>query len=129
MPGLADVTLIEVSELIRAGIPFTAVINSFGSSSCTIPDGAKVELSSSEATVTPYDLVPVEGETACTADYGARPHPVQLVFHSPGTARITARGRHVGGTVPGSSIVTVTLTVTVLDPTARLSSPPPRTSP
>ena len=129
LPNLDHVPIIEVPDIIRAGEPFTAVINSFGSSSCTTPDGIDLKLRGSEATVTPYDLVPVDGETPCTADFAARPHPVELEFRSEGTARINARGRHVGGTVPGSSIVTVTRTVTVLSPYARLSSPPPRTSP
>lgn len=87
--------VIDAPETVPAGVPFTVVVNSFGSSSCVQPDGVESATGAAAATITPYDLVS-EG-VPCTKDHAARPHPVTLTFTEPGPARITARGMAPGG--------------------------------
>lgn len=111
-PGLQGVPVIQAPDTVQAGFPFTAVINTFGSSSCVTPDGHTLRQSGSEATVVPFDRL--SADQACTRDYGARPHPVQLTFTVMGDGKIVVRGKSVGGTVPGESMVTVTKDVFVI---------------
>ncbi|HEU4699809.1 MAG TPA: hypothetical protein VFS40_11560 [Gemmatimonadales bacterium] len=103
--GPAGAAVIEGPDTLRVGQGASFTINTFGSSSCTQPDGAAVAVTGLVAEVTPYDRVP-RGDTYCTADIGARPHPVTLTFAQPGTAIIRvlgesfdARGRRVRDTV------------------------------
>jgi hypothetical protein len=84
---------IEAPDTVRAGVAFGAVVNTFGSSTCTMPDGVELMLGPAEARVVPYDLETTPGEGfACTADLAARPHPVELRFTEAGLARIVAAG-------------------------------------
>jgi hypothetical protein len=85
-------TVIEASDTVRLGATFGAVVNSFGSSSCTTPDGVKLTLEPAVARVIPFDRVPADNSVACTADISPRPHPVELRFTEPGTATIVAEG-------------------------------------
>ena len=92
------VPTIEAPDTVRAGAAFGAVVNTFGSSTCTMPDGVELTLGPAEARVVPYDLEttnPGEG-FACTADLAPRPHPVELRFTEVGLARIVAAGTVVG---------------------------------
>ena len=87
------VPTIEAPDTVRAGIAFGAVVNTFGSSTCVIPDGVELTLGPAEARVVPYDEVTTGGGgVACTADLAARPHPVELRFTQAGVARIVAAG-------------------------------------
>ena len=76
---------------VTAGQTFSATIFSYGSSSCTTPDGADVTVTGLIADVTPYDRVPT-GNVVCTADFGARPHPITLRFPSAGAAELRVHG-------------------------------------
>jgi hypothetical protein len=78
-------------DTVRVGEVFSAIVNSFGSSSCTIPDGVDLTLGSSEAIIRPYDRVP-NVKTICTLDLSPRPHPVELSFSLEGVANIVAVG-------------------------------------
>lgn len=121
-PGVPGAAVIVAPDSVEAGQPVQAIINTFGSSSCTTPAGVAVRLTASTATITPYDLVATGSNTVCTRDYGPRPHPVELTFTQAGTARLVARGVTVGGTVPGKSLITVTKEIRVLP---RLARPEP----
>ena len=90
-PGLA-LPAIEAPDTVQLGVAFAAVINSFGSSSCTTPDGVRLTLEPSEARVIPYDRVPNGGDIACTADISPIPHPVELQFAVAGAATIVVEG-------------------------------------
>jgi hypothetical protein len=104
--------VIEAPDTVRLGIAFAATVNSFGSSSCTTPDGVKLTLEAAQARVIPFDRVPDSDEVACTADITAIPHPVELRFTEPGTATIVADGivygtnfERVRGTVSKTVVV------------------------
>ena len=90
-PGV-QVATIEAPETVRLGARFTATVNSFGSSTCTSPDGVRLTRGPAEARVTPYDRVPADDNIVCTADIAPRPHPVELSFTEPGRATIVAQG-------------------------------------
>jgi hypothetical protein len=91
-------TVIEAPDTVRLGLAFDAIVNSFGSSSCTTPDGVKLTLEPAVARVIPFDRVPADNSVACTADISPRPHPVELRFTAPGTATIVAEGMVYGTT-------------------------------
>jgi hypothetical protein len=104
---------IVAPDTVQAGSSFTATINSFGSSSCTTPDGVALTLTAGEARVTPYDRVPT-GAVACTADFSPHPHSVQLRFTSAGPATIIALGQVFDQSSDGRGLGTVTKPVVVL---------------
>ena len=85
-------TAIEAPDTVRVGAAFDAIINSFGSSSCTTPDGVKLTLGPTQARVIPFDRVPADTGVPCTADIAPIPHPVELRFTELGTATIVAEG-------------------------------------
>ena len=89
-------TVIEAPDTVRLGAAFGAIVNSFGSSSCTTPDGVKLTLEPSEARVIPFDRIPGSNEVPCTADIAPMPHPVELRFTELGTATIVAEGMVYG---------------------------------
>lgn len=90
-PGSAPAT-IEAPDTVQLGVPFAATVNSFGSSSCTTPDGVRLTLEPAEARVIPYDRVPTGDDLVCTADVALHPHPVELHFTQAGAATIVAVG-------------------------------------
>jgi hypothetical protein len=85
---------IVAPDTVQVDSWFTATILTFGSSSCTRPDGAELTLRPSEAQVTPYDLVsiPTDSRSVCTADLAPHPHPVKLRFTTAGPAIIVVLG-------------------------------------
>jgi hypothetical protein len=87
------VQVVIAPDTVPVGTQFTVTVNSFGSSSCTHPDGADLTIVGGLATISPYDRVPADGaDVVCTADVAARPHPVLLRFTAPGSATIRVRG-------------------------------------
>lgn len=76
---LTGENVIDAPDTVRACEPFDAAINTFGSSSCTRPDGVDV----------------------------------RLQFSVTGQSRIVVERLPTSGTVPGTSLVTVTKTVEV----------------
>ena len=116
--GVIDADLgiptILAPDTVQAGVSFTATVNTFGSSSCTTPDGVALTLESAAARVIPYDLVPVGNDVVCTADMAPHPHPVELVFTAAGHASIVAEGDVFANAVPGRTRGSVTKAVVVL---------------
>jgi hypothetical protein len=114
LAGSGMASVINAPDTVRARERFVAVINTFGSSSCTTPDGVDLQQAASEVVVIPYDRVPADSAASCTRDMAPRAHPVQVRFTDPGLGRIVVHGRLINGTVPGPSLVSVTKTVVVL---------------
>jgi hypothetical protein len=83
--------LIGAPDTVTAGVPFTVVVTSFGSSSCTRPDGATLSVDGAVANITVWDRVQVSG--GCTDDLRAFPRDVTVQFSGAGTARIRVTGR------------------------------------
>jgi len=86
------VATIEAPDTVRWGAAFGAVVNTFGSSSCSSAEGVKLTLRPAEARVTPYDRVQTGTDVPCTADISANAHPVTLHFTHLGAASIVAVG-------------------------------------
>jgi len=84
-------SVITAPDTVRVAAPFLVTVNTFGSSSCTIPDGATITIAGLLATITPYDRVPRE-PTICTGDIAPRPHRVQVTFGVAGPATIRVQG-------------------------------------
>lgn len=84
-------TVILAPDTVLAGQSFQATINTFGSSSCTIPDGVDLFLADNAAIITPYDRGPGR-DVPCTGDWAPRPHPVELHFTVLGQAEIQVVG-------------------------------------
>jgi hypothetical protein len=121
VPGLENIPVIVSPDTVEAGVRFGAVINTFGSSGCTLPSGVAMRLQRSSVTITPFDQVASE-TTACTRDYAPRPHPVTLTFTAAGPAQIIVRGVRTDGTVPGRMPETVTKDLWVLPEASRSGS-------
>ena len=101
VPGLiadggAALEVYSGPDTVTAGRPFAAIVFTYGSSSCTTPDGADVSISGLTAEVVPYDRIPT-GSVPCTADFAQRPHAVTLRFDTVGTAALTVRGEGFSG--------------------------------
>jgi hypothetical protein len=118
-PSGTGTRTIMAPDTVQAGRAFTATIYSFGSSSCTTPDGVALTLGPSEARVTPYDLVPASNNVACTADFAARPHSVELRFTSAGPATIVVSGRVFNPSGSGQIPGTVTKQLVVISAAER----------
>src|SRR5262245_10589737 len=71
-------------ESVQVGVLFEVIVNSFGSSTCTLPDGVEMSQDGNVATITPYDRS--TEETPCSGDMAPRPHAVMLQFNALGMA-------------------------------------------
>jgi hypothetical protein len=89
--GLAQPAPIRLPETVQRGVPFVATVATFGSGTCTRPDGAEVHVSGLIAEVTPYDLKATRG--ACTDDLVPYPREVSLRFDQAGEALVRVLGR------------------------------------
>lgn len=104
--GGIGVDALIVPDTVRAGVPFTATVSTFGNS-CIRPDGAVVDVTALVATITPYDIAPPP-ESICTADVRAFPRPVTLTLPTSGAGLVRLQGRGFRDTT-----VTIVDTVTV----------------
>lgn len=89
---------IRLPDTIRAGVPFTATVITWGSGSCTRPDGAEVRTSGLLVEVTPYDREATSG--VCTDDLRPYPREVSLRIDAAGEAVVRVIGRPILTTVP-----------------------------
>lgn len=90
-PGRGAPSAAAVPHTVRAGVPFEVQVTTYGSGSCTRPDGAAVRVAGLVAEVTPYDREPKRG--ACTDDIKAYPRPAAVRFDAPGPAVVRVIGR------------------------------------
>jgi hypothetical protein len=74
----------------KRGVAFEARVTTYGSSSCTRPDGAEVRVRGLVADVTPYDSI---FRGTCTADLRSFPRAVTLRFDEAGEATVRVNGR------------------------------------
>ena len=80
---------VQVDTLVKA------VITTFGSSTCTRPNGATITVTGHTTEIVPYDFVPApDSQVTCTDDLRAFPRTVTLRFRASGvwTVRLTGRG-------------------------------------
>lgn len=89
--GGTSLDALVVPDTVRAGVPFTITVSTFGSS-CLRPDGAAAQVSGLSASVTPYDVAPPV-DAVCPANLRAFPREVTLVFATPGAATVQLHGR------------------------------------
>ena len=87
---------LAVPDTVVAGVPFTATVTTFGSGSCTRPDGAELEVRGSVADIVPYDR-DATGPRPCTDDLAPLPRDVRVRFTAPGRALVRVRGRALRG--------------------------------
>lgn len=97
---------VVLPDTVTAGVPFTAVVSTYGGTGCVRPDRSNVLTAGLTADITPYDSVYV-GPNVCLADLHAYPRPVQLQFSSPGSAQIRVHGRSIDSTVTLERSITV----------------------
>jgi hypothetical protein len=106
---------IVAPDTVQVGTWFTATVHTFGSSTCTTPDGVELTLTPSEAHVTPYDLVPgPDSRAVCTMDLRPHPHPVELRFTRAGPAIIVVLGEALDATTEPPTLGAVTKQLVVL---------------
>lgn len=106
----SELTVIQAPPQVQVNQPFTTTVTTFGSSSCTIIDGADVQVTDVVAVITPYDRQPVGANVACTADLAQHPRAVQLTFSTPSQATIRVIGQNFDGEqTTNERIITVIL--------------------
>jgi hypothetical protein len=99
--GGAGREALAAPDTVAAGAPFAVTVTTFGSSSCTRPDGAELEVRGLVAELVPYDRE-ATGTRACTDDLRPFPRTVTVRFSAPGQATVRALGRGLGG---GAAVV------------------------
>ncbi len=109
-----SISTIVAPDTVQAGISFAATVNTFGSSSCTTPDGVDLTLGPTAARIVPYDRVVSDEDFGCTPDISPHPHPVDLMFAVPGEVSIVVEGRVFTPTSNGPIPGAVTKAVVVL---------------
>jgi hypothetical protein len=83
---------LQVPDTVGHGVPFTVVVTTRGSSSCTRPAGAEVFQQQRDARIQAYDFVAPPG-SACTRDLRPFPREVELRFDVVGEAVVRLVGR------------------------------------
>jgi hypothetical protein len=112
-PGLSSAPVIDAPAEARSGVAFTVTVRTVGSSSCTTPDGGKVEVIGALARITPYDQVPDPGhDLFCTRDYVVHPRDLSVTLKQRGPARVRVVGFSASSADPVLDSVEVQLTVT-----------------
>jgi hypothetical protein len=101
-----ELEVLHVPVEVIANQPFTVTVITHDSSSCTISDGAEVELVGLIATITPMDR---KKPGPCTLDLALHPRDVQLSFSEPGRATIRIVGQNFDG-VPTVTEQLITVT-------------------
>ncbi len=92
-PELGEVLVLP--DTVQVDRAFGAVVTTFGSSTCTRPNGATVTVNGHTAEIVPYDSVPApDRNLVCTADLRAFPRTVTLRFRASGvwTVRLIGGG-------------------------------------
>ncbi len=87
--------VLVLPDTVQVDRAVEAVITTFGSSTCTKPDGAVVTVTGHTTEIVPYDLVPApDSRVNCTDDLRAFPRTVTLRFRESGvwTVRLIGRG-------------------------------------
>jgi hypothetical protein len=95
-----------VPDTVRSGVPFTAIVSTFGSSGCIRPDRSQVQGTGLQVDITPYDSV-WSGSPPCLPGWEGYPRPVDLSFATPGSAVVRLQGRGFAGPLTLEKAVTV----------------------
>jgi hypothetical protein len=95
-----------VPDTVRAGIPFTATVSTFGSTNCIRPDRSRVQGSGLQADITPFDSV-WSGSPPCLPGWQGYPRSIELTFATPGKALVRLHGRGFTGDLVFDKPVTV----------------------
>jgi hypothetical protein len=95
---------LRTPDTVRAGVPFTITVSTFGSS-CIRPAGANVEMGPLGADVTPYDSLPAG--PPCLPDWWSFPRDVVVTVATPGVATVRLRGRGFTGDLTFERAITV----------------------
>jgi len=99
--GGAQQPPIQLPEVIRRGVSFSATVFTFGSGSCTRADGAEVLATGQGVDITPYDLR-ATGNVNCTDDLAVHSRVVTLRLDTAGEAVIRITGRTLLTNAPSS---------------------------
>ncbi len=86
--------VLVLPDTVQVDRAFGAVVTTFGSSTCTRPNGATITVNGHTAEIVPYDSVPApDRNLVCTADLRAFPRTVTLRFRASGVWTVRLIGR------------------------------------
>jgi hypothetical protein len=86
--------VLVLPDTVQVDRAFGAVVTTFGSSTCTRPNGAAVTVTGHTAEIVPYDSVPApDTQMGCTDDLRAFPRTVTLRFRASGVWTVRLIGR------------------------------------
>lgn len=83
---------------VLQGTPFQVTASTFGSSSCTSPDGYQLDAGTTRVEIRLYDRS-APPQSICTADLGRFPRDILLQFDQVGTVQVVVIGRDWDGKV------------------------------
>lgn len=98
--------VISAPDEVQAGVPFQAVITTFGPDLCWRADGATTQVKGNLAVVVPYDITTASEDTACGDAITRLPRTVSLTIATPGQATLRVEGRKLMATDPNSATLT-----------------------
>ena len=104
--GGITVDPLVVPDTVKSGVPFTAIVTTFGSTACIRPDRSQVEETGLQIGITPYDSV-WSGSPPCLPGWEGYPRSVELTFATPGSAVVRLHGRSFTGNLVMEQPVTV----------------------
>ena len=91
--GTNPPTLVLPDE-VTAGRRFTATVNTWGNSDCTLADGGSMTVVDGVVRLVPYDIIPMPGHSdLCRDDWVAHAHAFGVTLGQPGPARLRVVGR------------------------------------
>ncbi len=88
-----ELEVLSAPASVTVNQPFTVTVITHGSSSCTTPVGAKVEVEGLAAIIIPVDQKPLRS-IPCSADLAKHPREVELTFSQAGEATIWVIGQN-----------------------------------
>lgn len=106
----AHLSSLVAPDVVTRGTPFQITVSTFGSSSCTRPDGYEVMSSPAAFEVRLYDRE-APSRTPCTADLRSFPRVITVQFDQVGAAEIRVIGR--GDGADGQAPKTIRKTIVV----------------
>lgn len=95
LEGAPPMTSLIAPSTVQKGVAFQVTASTFGSSSCTQPDGYRLDAGATRAEIRLYDII-APPQSICTSDLRSFPRQILLQFDQPGSAQIVVIGRNGG---------------------------------
>ena len=107
--GAPDAPQVVVPQEVRAGVPFTVRVTTFGGG-CVDKGFTEVTAGAGEADVRPYDFHPTDENAVCTRELRSHLHEATVRLEQPGTGTVRVHGVRMRDNEPVTVARTITIT-------------------